>query len=772
MIRKLMALIASMVLVLPASRGSAGSSDPAGGVPGAFRIFWASEDCAVISETEGRPPCMVRTDDGKILYDQVNVISTGRYAWIESSEGIRIMDREGRSHPPETGADEWNLSASDGKFGLFFGKAERKEDTDGRIFVYDPAGDTLTILPEGDISEIYRDPDGQVYILTSDCGIFRADGEQILEKGRYEISLNCNFDALTNEYLTVTDLDPDRYGSAVVLSPCTGEEICRFDGFTWAPYDANHETFRDNTAILSPMDDENCPSGWGTRIIGLDGTVLKELTDGHVFSERGETSFLYPIDSLGCGGRYNMITDRTYWYDEGESDRLFYITCEETGEIFRGSVDEDGYVTEMQSLRTGKILSEEEIYADGDPIPERQEKYRPVNEREFWLRYVETDPEDPASRNMTYGVEITSPDGSVLGGRSWKEIPWRNGIEALEGYFVFPYTSVTAVQDGNDLFGVISKNGEMVLPAEYEQVDCIGSFSDDPKENGYCLAALKNSLWHVFDLQGDLLYTIPLPEPAAEETPEPTPEPAPAETVPAGNRDLPAETGGEKADPLEGFLVTTEKNSMTVDWSAMDLPEKEEGKNLYVVVADAANDYLIYCPAEQQTRKLQMLLTPGRVYVSGIVASAKGPDTLPLDYVVTKAPPAGKLTDHGFRPTVAAVAEMPADAGEGQEPEPVTEVTEELLRSGRAYFRIEGAFETEEEIPAGKLLVTLTDPEGNSYSCETAWDHTAGRMKEDIPLTGSGLTRYPDRHGYPRGEYQLAYYLGGDLGDAFTFELK
>ena len=39
-------------------------------------------------------------------------------------------------------------------------------------------------------------------------------------------------------------------------------------------------------------------------------------------------------------------------------------------------------------------------------------------------------------------------------------------------------------------------------------------------------------------------------------------------------------------------------------------------------------------------------------------------------------------------------------------------------------------------------------------------------------LQQSGLTDFLDRNGYPAGVYQLDYYIGGELADAVTFELK
>lgn len=228
-------------------------------------------------------------------------------------------------------------------------------------------------------------------------------------------------------------------------------------------------------------------------------------------------------------------------------------------------------------------------------------------------------------------------------------------------------------------------------------------------------------------------------------------------------------------DPPEGFRVSAEKNLITIDWSAVALPEKAEGETLYLVVADTENDYLNFYPAEQSPKEIQLLLTPGRIYVSGVMASLQVPSDLPEKYEVTVIPKAQNLTEYGFSPTLTAIAEMPENAEEGQAPDPVTEITEELLRSGRAYFYSASTYEVEERIPDQTLLVTLTDPEGNNYRYESAWVYAPEYMQEDIwyiSLTGTGLTYSLDQSGYPRGEYQMAYYVNGDLADAFTFELK
>ncbi len=231
----------------------------------------------------------------------------------------------------------------------------------------------------------------------------------------------------------------------------------------------------------------------------------------------------------------------------------------------------------------------------------------------------------------------------------------------------------------------------------------------------------------------------------------------------------------EYTDPVADLLVKVEKNLVTIDWSDVALPEDEKGESLRLVYVDTANDYLNSYPAVRDKRILRIPLAPGRVYIVGFISSTESSSPLPEYYKEVVIPPAKKLTAHNFCPLMTAVAEMPADAKDGQEPELVTEVTEELLKGGRAYLYVSTTYEVSEKLPKEPLLVTLTDPDGNIFSYATPWTYDPGIMKKDvcyIPLTGTELTEYLDRKGYPKGEYQLAYYVNGDLGDMVTFELR
>ena len=229
-------------------------------------------------------------------------------------------------------------------------------------------------------------------------------------------------------------------------------------------------------------------------------------------------------------------------------------------------------------------------------------------------------------------------------------------------------------------------------------------------------------------------------------------------------------------EPPQGLNVTLEKNLATIEWKDMVLPEKAEGETLYLVLVDTGNDYLNYVSAETETCSVSFLLTPGRFYMAGIVAAADIPESIPEDYVTFTVPQAKRLTEYGFRPLVTVIAEMPEGGlKNGEAPVPVTEVTEELLRSGRAYFYSSSRYEVTETVDGKSLLVTLTTPDGVNYRHESGWIYGPEYMAEDIwylSLDDTGLIMSLNQNGYPRGIYRMAYYVDGDLADSFEFELK
>ena len=222
----------------------------------------------------------------------------------------------------------------------------------------------------------------------------------------------------------------------------------------------------------------------------------------------------------------------------------------------------------------------------------------------------------------------------------------------------------------------------------------------------------------------------------------------------------------------EGLTVTLRKNLAIIDWSEMTLPEKSEGESLYLLLVDSGNGYFNYVPAETNIRTVSYLLTPGRLYFAGIVASAGAPDSVPAEYKCFSVPRVKPLTDYGFRPLVTAIAE---EQEKGKAPVPVTEVTEELLRSGRAFFYSSSTYRVTEKVEGKSLLVSLTDPQNMNYRYESSWLYGPEYMENDtwyISLEDTGLFSFLEDSGYPKGVYRMAYYVDGDLADSFEFELK
>ena len=148
----------------------------------------------------------------------------------------------------------------------------------------------------------------------------------------------------------------------------------------------------------------------------------------------------------------------------------------------------------------------------------------------------------------------------------------------------------------------------------------------------------------------------------------------------------------------------------------------------------------------------------------------------PETYATFSVPAAKPLTEYGFHPLVTAIAEAPEGGlQENEAPVPVTEVTEELLRSGRAYFYSSSAYEVTEDVTNQTLVITLTAPDGVCYSHNTGWSYLKECMAEDtwyLSLKEIGLTEGLEQKNYPEGIYRVAYYVNGYLADTFEFELK
>ena len=235
-------------------------------------------------------------------------------------------------------------------------------------------------------------------------------------------------------------------------------------------------------------------------------------------------------------------------------------------------------------------------------------------------------------------------------------------------------------------------------------------------------------------------------------------------------------TSEDSAGAPQGFTYTEKNGLVTFDWSAMQLPQPGAGEDLYLVVADQDNDYLTYWKLLPDYTTYQMVLTPGRAYTAGIMAYREAPGSLPRERLSFRMPEAGKLDKYNFESKVCAFAEGPAGGLKaGELPEPVTEVTEELLRSGRAYYYSSTTYEVTGSIYDIPLLVSMTDPNGVNYRYESTWMYDMLYQKNDtwaVSLDDAGLLEMLNANGYPKGTYVVTMYIGGEYADSFTFELK
>jgi len=224
----------------------------------------------------------------------------------------------------------------------------------------------------------------------------------------------------------------------------------------------------------------------------------------------------------------------------------------------------------------------------------------------------------------------------------------------------------------------------------------------------------------------------------------------------------------------EGFRVTLDANRATIDWKDAEIPTGE-GLNAYTVIGDTGNSFLTYFPADKELTEVRMLLTPGRTYLAGFVLAADAPDDLPEKCAVIAVPEAEPLTENGFKSILCALTEDPEkDAEAGRSPEPLTRITAEQLISGELYFYSASSYQVTEQIQE-TLLVTLTAPDGNNYRYESGWVYGPDYQDNDVwyfPLKEGGLLDMMNPGSVPRGQYEMAFYVGGRLADRFTFEVE
>ena len=224
----------------------------------------------------------------------------------------------------------------------------------------------------------------------------------------------------------------------------------------------------------------------------------------------------------------------------------------------------------------------------------------------------------------------------------------------------------------------------------------------------------------------------------------------------------------------EGYTVTAEGNEVTFDWSGVQLPEAKEGETLYHILADYESTYLNYSEITEGETSITYYLTPGRTYVSGIAAFSDVPHGLPEELAVTVMPPAEPMTEHQFSSAVFAIGEIQADASPEDMPTVPAEITEALLRSGRACIYSVSSYTVDGRTEDVPLLITLTTPDGDNFRHDSGWYYDASIMEKDEWYTNfddTGLLDLLNQDGYPEGTYELTMYIDGKLADSFSFTL-
>ena len=225
----------------------------------------------------------------------------------------------------------------------------------------------------------------------------------------------------------------------------------------------------------------------------------------------------------------------------------------------------------------------------------------------------------------------------------------------------------------------------------------------------------------------------------------------------------------------EGFAVTVEDgNLVSFDWSGMTL-EMEEGERAYLQVMDTANSFFTFFPLAEAECPIRMLLVPGHTYISGVAVTREAPSGVLDAYVVTELPEAEPLTEHGFTSQICSLALAPAEGlADGAEPTPVDRVTPEELKAGRVYFYSQSSYTVEESISDLSLLVTLTTPDGDTYTYVSGWIYEPAYMDRDVwfvSLENMGFLQVLRSDLFREGEYEISFYVGGKLGDRFTFTI-
>ncbi len=435
--KRILPVLLALALVLTAG-AAAGDSAVLARLRGATEVRWTGEYLLADGD-------LIRFADGAAMMTGVTALDAwDGVTFVMTDEGPMRTAPDGTFVPAGwTPPDGSLLYGTETGFAFFVppgGDARYCPD----LLVYDFAGDRLTAeITAGGVVTAYAEGERR-WLIASDRGVFTEDGAQILKTApgaSIRLEINADLEYVTNGMLTGYE-QTEETTCAVVWSLETGEQLTRFPGLCWRPYDGQMQIFADNTAI---MDEAGDPGG-GSRsfVVGLDGTILLEVTGG----------FLDDHDSLTRGFRYR------------DDDYRYYLRDIYSGKTWELVEDEERGSYRYRDVQTLTVCdTAEEAMADAVPDPALLAAYPPI----------------ASAGRARYDMErggfvVLDDDGMPVGDRTWS---WVNGLpgEGIGRIRIFEDRDWTRVWWENDVkAGILFRDGRTILPGDCREILCVPSY--------------------------------------------------------------------------------------------------------------------------------------------------------------------------------------------------------------------------------------------------------------------------------------------------------
>lgn len=271
----------------------------------------------------------------------------------------------------------------------------------------------------------------------------------------------------------------------------------------------------------------------------------------------------------------------------------------------------------------------------------------------------------------------------------------------------------------------------------------------------------------------------------------PTPDREPAQTPASEATPLPpaASAPEEQSDAprlLQGFTVTSDGGSLTVDWSEALMMPVTEDTVFTVYFTIATNSYLTYEKVGSEQTSIRLPAIPGTDMLVWVVCSEHELEEhiFPQrngELQMVSVPQDKPFAGYGLKNLRCGVTV--GEAGLEGAPEdflPQVPLTREVLsdRSMCFYFQTEDTYEVIEEDHDHTLLVTLYLPDGTVFFHHSGYAFMPEMCESDLWVaditelfeTYDNLT--PEEQRWPAGEYAFVYSIdGGEVGRiSFTLD--